>query len=388
MKISTLKVIDGYIGRILIAFFSPLAFLVNLNSAKTPEGLTTSKITKITYLKILGGGSLLIAYPAILAIRRQYPNAKIILICSPEVAAFAKLTDLIDELVLIDTSHIRLFIASVFKAIKAGWRSDIFVNYELHSKLTTLFCFFTFSRNRFGLFQNWNLWQKGYINHPIFYNPSSPIYVGYEQIAANAGGVIPPWDDACKYFQNQLETEVSSFESGSYFVLAPFCSALYRERECSSEEWAILLRRKIQGTAKILVLSGNSDAKRCSKLCEDLSKSLLGIEVVNLAGKTSLNEAASLLIKATRLIAIDSGLIHLARLLNVPTLSYWGPSDPFLRLKDVDPLIDEIQYERISCSPCVHNIDIPPCSGNNVCMQQYSKEIPLRYERLGWMLSE
>jgi hypothetical protein len=30
----------------------------------------------------------------------------------------------------------------------------------------------------------------------------------------------------------------------------------------------------------------------------------------------------------------------------------------------------QIIYKPIYCSPCVHEVDEPPCGGNNVCMQR------------------
>lgn len=280
-----------------------------------------------------------------------------------------------------------MFLRSLIGALRESWRSDIFVNYELHSKLTTLFCFFTLSEKRFGLFQNWNRWQKGYINYPIFYSASSPIYVGYEQIAFNAGGVIPSWMDTCDTFQNAMGLPPTRNLTNNVIGLAPFCSALYREREFSPKQWGDILREEIYDIELLRVYGGGSDIERSKDLCNHLSKLFPKLKIQNLTGKTSLTELGNDLLSLRKLVTIDSGIIHLSRLLRVPTLSYWGPSDPYLRLKCIDSNPDVVKFKKITCSPCVHEIDTPPCNGNNICMQQYSQEIPVYYSRAGWMLN-
>lgn len=388
MNIATLKTIDGYLGRFLIAFFSPLTFLLNLSWPLIFSKGKTGAVKKISYLKIMGGGSLLVAYPAILAVRKKYPDAKIILICSPEVAAFAELACVVDQFSLINTKNLWTFLRSLINALRESWRSDIFVNYELHSKLTTLFCFVTLSERRFGLFQNWNRWQKGYINFPIFYNSSSPIYIGYEHIAFNAGGEIPSWDDACDSFKNAIGIQSIITKSNDVIGLAPFCSALYRERELSPEQWGNILRAEIVGVNLLRVYGGGNDISRSNELCNHLSKIFPKLRIENLTGNTTLAELAFNLLSLRKLVTIDSGIIHLARLLRVPTLSYWGPSNPYLRLKCIDSKLDVAIFKKITCAPCVHEIDVPPCRGNNICMQQYSQEIPVHFIRAGWMLND
>jgi len=90
-----------------------------------------------------------------------------------------------------------------------------------------------------------------------------------------------------------------------------------------------------------------------------------------LVGQIALNDLPFYLQNLDLLLSIDSGINHLARLLKVPTSSYWGPTDPNLYLKDIDKELEVVNYLKIPCSPCVHIIENPPCSGNNLCMKQF-----------------
>jgi ADP-heptose:LPS heptosyltransferase len=69
------------------------------------------------------------------------------------------------------------------------------------------------------------------------------------------------------------------------------------------------------------------------------------------------------------LLCVDSALLHFARLMGTPTTSYWGPSDPRTLLRPNASGADEIHYQKITCSPCVHLTRTAPCNGNNLCMR-------------------
>ncbi|MGL5597471.1 MAG: lipopolysaccharide heptosyltransferase II, partial [Aeromonas sp.] len=69
-----------------------------------------------------------------------------------------------------------------------------------------------------------------------------------------------------------------------------------------------------------------------------------------LAGKTSLHEAIDLMALAGRVIANDSGLMHIAAALNRPLVGVYGSTSP----RYTPPLADrvEIVHTDIECRPC------------------------------------
>ena len=60
-----------------------------------------SRCREIAILKLLGGGSLVIAYPALLALRRLPRLEKLRLITTPAVAPFGALLGIFDEIVIV-----------------------------------------------------------------------------------------------------------------------------------------------------------------------------------------------------------------------------------------------------------------------------------------------
>lgn len=73
----------------------------------------------------------------------------------------------------------------------------------------------------------------------------------------------------------------------------------------------------------IVLLGGPNDAERC-----DFLSRTLPLETLNLAGKTSLLQAAAVLARMRIFVGNDSGLGHIASAVGVPTLTLFGPGEP------------------------------------------------------------
>ena len=82
-----------------------------------------------------------------------------------------------------------------------------------------------------------------------------------------------------------------------------------------------------------------------------------------------------MIINSRNFLTIDSGLLYFARLTGIKTTSYWGPSNPSLRLEGLNKSNDVIYYDQLVCSPCVHVLPISPCNGNNLCIKQHFEVI-------------
>jgi ADP-heptose:LPS heptosyltransferase len=111
-----------------------------------------------------------------------------------------------------------------------------------------------------------------------------------------------------------------------------------------------------------------SDRRDLDRLGATLTAAHPRLEIVNHAGK-KLRESVLLLDGLDRIFFIDSALLHFARMLGKSTVSFFGPTDPRVLLRPAALAPETVHYFKLSCSPCVHVSDKPPCGGNNICMR-------------------
>ncbi len=90
------------------------------------------------------------------------------------------------------------------------------------------------------------------------------------------------------------------------------------------ERYAQLGRRLVkERNASVLIFGSSSEAELGEQLAADIGK-----DCVNLSGKTSLRQAMALIGACHLFITNDSGLMHVAAALDVPQAAVIGPTDP------------------------------------------------------------
>ncbi len=89
---------------------------------------------------------------------------------------------------------------------------------------------------------------------------------------------------------------------------------------------------------------------------------------LNLAGRTTLAETAAILEQSQLLISGDSGILHIAVGLDVPTVSLFGPGRALKWAPRGDKHL--VLNKHLPCSPCTTFGTTPPCPYNARCMQE------------------
>jgi heptosyltransferase-2 len=76
--------------------------------------------------------------------------------------------------------------------------------------------------------------------------------------------------------------------------------------------------------------------------------------LINLAGQTSLAETIALIAQCRLFISNDSGLMHVAGALNIPTVAIFGSTNP----STTSPVGDSsvVIYKGVPCSPCLKEV--------------------------------
>ncbi|MCB0394149.1 MAG: hypothetical protein KDD25_06300, partial [Bdellovibrionales bacterium] len=185
MNIDLKKSVDFYLGGILLFFLKPwvvlLGSILKRNHNPTPK-------ERIVFLKLLGGGSLVIGLPMILSLKRKYPGVKIELVCTNATKIFAEPLHVFDHLHIVnDKSFLNLVGSSVLVLFRV-FRCDTFVDLEVHSRLSTVFSILTCARNRIGFYLDSVFFRKRAHTHLIFFNRSSGAHYFYDEISRVLGG--------------------------------------------------------------------------------------------------------------------------------------------------------------------------------------------------------
>ena len=104
---------------------------------------------KILFINFGGLGDEILFLPAIISVRKEFPNAKITLALEPRSKGIAALTDVIDNVMFADIKKHRYL--ALIKLLLKIWRGkyDIVIS-SGSNKFISLFLFMTFIKKRIG----------------------------------------------------------------------------------------------------------------------------------------------------------------------------------------------------------------------------------------------
>jgi ADP-heptose:LPS heptosyltransferase len=159
---------------------------------------------------------------------------------------------------------------------------------------------------------------------------------------------------------------------GTFVVVNVNASDLCVERRWPADRFASLVNRfgsEISPVDRYVFIGSGSETDVVAEVMLHLDPSVRS-RSVDLAGRTSLSDLVVLLSRSSLVITNDSGPLHLAAALDVPSVSFFGPETPKL----YGPVGDQhlVFYSGHWCSPClsVYNAKIAMCAGENECMRR------------------
>lgn len=179
---------------------------------------------------------------------------------------------------------------------------------------------------------------------------------------------IPIISKRIKYYIDQEAEEsanlfISSVVSSKYLIgIIP--SGGWDSKKCPTEKWIEIIEElKIKCNCKFLILWGPEDRQDAIEIQRNFADEAI------LAPQTNLNHLAALIGKCNLVISNDSGPMHLAAAIGVPTLGLFGPTDP----KKHGPYSDNSDYvikSDLHCIICNKLI----CPFNKECFYEMSTE--------------
>jgi heptosyltransferase-2 len=146
-------------------------------------------------------------------------------------------------------------------------------------------------------------------------------------------------------------------DTGSVVALAP--GAVGPSKRWPASAYAALTRRLLATGASVWVLGGPAE--------KALAAEIIGNTAARDLTGPDLRDAILALASAAAAVSNDSGLLHVAAALGVPTVGIFGPTSPW-HWAPLNPLAATIETEsKLDCRPC-HK---PVCRlGHHRCMQE------------------
>ncbi|MFA7676616.1 MAG: glycosyltransferase [Candidatus Omnitrophota bacterium] len=317
------------------------------------------KDLRILVIKISSLGDLILSFPSLKALRQTYPSAKITLLTLKKYHSLMEECPYVDEVITLADNY------KAFKEIRTLTRQlrrksfDYILDLQ-NNRASHLISFLSFPLCSFGYSLRWGFLLSRHLEFIRGLDPLS----SQEKILELLGARI---DEKKLIFWPVKENISFDMPSGDLIGIAVSASTGWGSKNWPLEN-IIKLGETIQRQMPSfkIVLLGEGSSRGLSESIE----SRLGHSVVNLCGKTTLRELASILDKLKVFITPDTATLHLACAKGVKTLALFGPTDP--RRHTVESKELEVLHEKLDCSFCYRG----RCrlGKNSLCLEKISPQ--------------
>ncbi|MBM4177888.1 MAG: glycosyltransferase family 9 protein [Ignavibacteria bacterium] len=284
-------------------------------------------------------GDVLLTLPLCVAVKRMLPQASITFVTTPAAAPMLASVSCIDRVVVYDkrgehatrvqqqelaaslTSSERTIVLVAHKS----WRSALFLR-SINADFSVAFA-----------------------DSPARWFATSSVSVPSGLHAAERnllllkplleiGVALPGLLDCVPIVLTDVEVKASS--GHPHVVLAP--GSAWKTKQWPTERFRELAQRLVHEGIRVSVLGDASVA--------EVASGSAGVD--NLAGSTTMQQAAGVIAGATIVVANDSAPVHLASLQNVPTIAIFGPTIPEFGFGPFGSDVIVVQNDQLLCRPC------------------------------------
>jgi lipopolysaccharide heptosyltransferase II len=357
-----------------------LAFLLH-QPARLLRRRAPGPVRRILVVKLLGLGSVLLATPLLRRLRERWPDARITFLTFAPNAELVSRLDCVDEVVVVPRGSVAGLLAAApgLLARLRRARFDLVLDLEFYSRLSNLVSWATGAPRRVGFFVRAR-WRGTLLTDPVYFNPTLPYGravlallkpLGLED--ADPGRLLAPRLRPQEEAASRVRLAALGVpEAGTLVVVNVNASDLCEERRWPADRFARLVERfpgEVAPADRFVFIGGAGEQAAVREVLDRLPAPARAT-CLDVAGRTSQLDLVVLLRRAALLVSNDSGPLHLAAALGVPTISFYGPETPAL----YGPVGDRhlVFYAGHWCSPClsVYNAKIAMCRGENECMRR------------------
>ena len=339
-KIKILKKIDALFGGIAAAV------LPASRRGAAPD------LCRILVIRPGGIGDAVLIVPALRALKERFPDASISVLAEKRNAGAFTLYRQVDHLLLYDNP------SELLSVLRGGF--DLVIDSEQWHRLSAVIARLVRAPLSIGFATN-N--RKRLFSHQVAYSHDDYELMSFLNLLAPLGisatAPVVPFLSVPEQASLRAKELLVPVERRPLLVLFP--GASISERRWGAERFRQLAAHlSLRGLA-VVVVGGEDDAEEGDHIVR-------GCGGLNLAGKTSLAESAAVIANSLLLVSGDSGVLHIAVGLGVPTVSLFGPGIQAKWAPKGEGHV--VLNKRLECSPCTRFGTTPPCPIGVRCLTE------------------
>lgn len=301
------------------------------------------KMKNILAINFGGIGDEIFFLPTLISLKKEYPDSKITLALEPRSKSVQDLTNIIDELFLIDVKGKNKYTELLKLILKARQGNFDIVISSGGNKLISLLLFLTGIKVRCGY--NTGKISQILLTHAMQLNKNQYACKMYHDLIRNL----------TEYNTELPEINIERREKISNSVLIhPGVSKLSIQKNCiktvPAETWAKVIDLLVAEGKKVRLVGGPDD-KEC---IETILNNVRTQNFENLYGTTkNLKELAELISSADKFLCSDSAPLHVAVALHTKTYVIFGPTDDKALIPQSELVIPIKANDKCELKPCL-----------------------------------
>lgn len=341
--------------------------LVNIVHRLFKKGPLSTSLRRFLFIRPGGIGDAVLLVPAIIALKRNFQHAVVDILAEKRNSEIFFLCPEVNRIFLYDN------LRDLFAITKVKY--DVVIDTEQWHRLSAVLARLTGAPMRIGYGTNE---RKALFTHSITYSQDdheqeSFFHVLTPLLGETVPEVKPPFFTVPKAESPAMVSFLQPLKRKT--LVAIFPGGSIEERRWGMECYHALAQKLVGREYGIVVVGGNEDVKAGRQIAGNLPY------VVDMCGKLSLIETASVLKDASLLITGDSGIMHIGYGLGVKIVALFGPGIE----KKWAPRGENVVVinKHLPCSPCTKFGYTPRCDKGAECMKQitvdevYEKAIEL-----------
>lgn len=381
-RLGIMRWVDHWVGLPLCFFFGLSASLMRAVLPKRKRRISGKGTLAV--LKFFGMGTIVAASPLLRAIRKKYPEARLVFVTFESNRILVEKLNLGVDLRVIRTSSPLKFVFDVLRVIfyLRVWNVEAVVDLEFFSRFSTLLSFASWAGIRVGYHLN-DFWRNSLVTHPIYFN----YFRNLTDIFCEAGrqldvkvedirpARIDPGEQAEASVKQWLQAKGWTTDRRLLGVNVN-ASELSYERSWDIKRFAAVIQEVLQRHEDLdVVLTGSGGERIYAESLLKFLPSSLRDRVFVAAGEWSLEEFLAGLLLLDGFLTNDSGPMHMAAAQGTAMVSIWGPTRPGFFAPQSDT--HRIVWDDYPCSPCVGMFTAFEgmwCDHEGWCMQEIAPQ--------------